>query len=366
MLSMMVTSSILSGSAAALGGCLLLLMNKRRRRRNAITTVTAPKAVPDAIAHGLATPLGARLRPSAEGYNITVGLMGEVARGLQEVTPFPPALMEVMQELDSAGASAQTVAAIVSRETILAATLLRIANSAAFGIQREIVTIADAVAYLGFSTTKALFLRLKVDTIFPQLAATGCYDGKKLWSHSVAVAQTADELARRAGGCDPHLALTAGLLHDIGKMAINSRFPDSVRELWAPEAAEESFLSRERRLFGADHAVIGGHLAKQWKLPQDLTDMIRLHHFPVDQPITLRPPVKRALYAIFVANQIVKYCHVYCSQMEIDPIPAEVAAELGLPAEPEKLLDDRMRQKIHVAVSLNRRAAAPESTSAAA
>ena len=69
---------------------------------------------------------------------------------------------------------------------------LRIANSAAFGIHGEINTIADAVAYLGFSTTKALFLRLKVDTIFPQISASGCYDGKKLWSHSVAVAQTAD------------------------------------------------------------------------------------------------------------------------------------------------------------------------------
>lgn len=362
---MVVTTSILSGSAAALGGCVLLLMNKRRRRRVANATRTAPSTkAADTIAHGLATPLGARLRPSAEGYNITVGLMGEVARGIQEVAPFPPALMEVMQELDSAGASAQTVAAIVSRETVLAATLLRIANSAAFGMQREIVTIADAVAYLGFSTTKALFLRLKVDTIFPQISASGCYDAKKLWSHSVAVAQTADELARRAGGCDPHLALTAGLLHDIGKMAINSRFPASVRELWAQESAQESFLSRERRLFGADHAAIGGHLGKQWKLPQDLTDMIRLHHLPSDQPITLRAPVKRALYAVFVANQIVKYCHVYCSQMEIDPIPAEVACELGLPAEPEKLLDDRMRQKIHVAVSLNRRA--PERASAAA
>jgi putative nucleotidyltransferase with HDIG domain len=363
---MLVVPSILAGSAAALSGCLLLLINKRHRRSAARGTATISNGITDSHKPALLTPLGARLRPAAEGYNITVGLMGEVARGLKDVAPFPPALMEVMQELDSAGASAQTVAAIVSRETVLAATLLRIANSAAFGIQREIITISDAVAYLGFSTTKALFLRLKVDAMFPQINSSGCYDGKKLWSHSVAVAQTADELARRAGGCDPHLALTAGLLHDIGKMAINSRFPAAVRELWAPEAAEESFLSRERRLFGADHAAIGGHLAKQWKLPQDLIDMIRLHHLPADQPITLRPPIKRALYAIFVANQIVKYCHVYCSQMEIDPIPAEIAAELGLPAEPEKLLDDRMRQKIHVAVSLNRRAPASPGTSAAA
>ena len=292
--------------------------------------------------------------------------MQDVAIGLREIPPFPPALMQILQELDDAGSSAQSVAEIVSREPSLGAMLLRITNSAAFGINREITTISEAVAYLGFSTTKALFLRLKMGSMFPQSSVTGCYDGKKLWSHSVAVAQTAEELARRAGGTNPHLALTVGLLHDIGKMAINSRFPTAVRELWSPQSSEESFLSRERRLFGADHAVVGAHLAKQWKLPRDLIEMIRLHHLPEGAPQNLESETRRALYAVFVANQIVKYCHVYCSQMEIDPIPDFVAADLRIPVDPEKLLDDEMRHKIQLAVSLTRRSSASPTRHAAA
>jgi len=350
-----------------MGGGVLLLLNKRtRRRRRAAAAAGEKPTKPPADLRSLSTPLGARLRPSSQGYNITVGLMQDVAAGLREIPPFHPALLQILQELDDAGSSAQSVSEIVAREPSLAAMLLRITNSAAFGIDREITTISEAVAYLGFSTTKALFLRLKMGAMFPQSSVTGCYDGKKLWSHSVAVAQTAEELARRAGGTNPHLALTAGLLHDIGKMAINSRFPSAVRELWSPDSSDESFLSRERRSFGADHAVIGGHLAKQWKLPHDLVEMIRLHHLPEGLPDKLEPATRRALYAVFVANQIVKYCHVYCSQMEIDPIPDFVAAELRIPIEPEKLLDEAMRHKIRLAVSLTRHSSPSRAGQAAA
>lgn len=353
---------VLAGSAGAIGGCLLLLVRRRRLRRGRAEARAAESGKTSGRAESasraaVSTPLGARLRPSSEGYSISVGLMREVVRGLHELPPFPPALMLVLQELDEAGSSAQSVAEIIAREPTLAAMLLRLTNSAAFGLQREIATICEAVAYLGFATTKALFLRLKIGTLFPPAGGRGSYDAAKLWSHSVAVAQIAEELARRVGNTDPHLALAGGLLHDIGKMAINAQFPAAVRELWSPASVDESFLSRERRLFGADHAAIGAHLAEQWRLPRNLVEMIRLHHLPPNQPVHLKAPVRRSLYAVFVANQIVKYCHVYCSRMEIDPIPEAVSEELRIPAQAEKLLDEAMRKRVRLAVSLSRRAA---------
>jgi putative nucleotidyltransferase with HDIG domain len=168
----------------------------------------------------------------------------------------------------------------------------------------------------------------------------------------MAVAQAAAELAGRAGGIDPQLALTVGLLHDIGKLAINSFFPQRVAELWSPEWESESFLARERKIFGADHAVLGMRLATVWKLPEELIEMIRLHHLPPGQKMNLTPEARRTLLAVFVANQLVKYCQAYCQGMEIDAIPAEVSAELGLPKTPEEMLDTRMRELITRAVCL--------------
>lgn len=311
-------------------------------------------------------PKGSRVRPWATSASVNDRLLDEVTSGLARVPPFPQALLQMLQELDAAGSSAKSVAEIVSTEPVLTASLLRVANSAAIGLGREIVTVADAVAYLGFSAVKSLLVRLKLGGLFRQTAFGGLYDSQKLWVHSMAVGQAAEELAIRAGHTDPHLALTVGLMHDIGKVAINSQFPDTVRELWKPGgAADESFLARERRLFGADHAFIGGYLASNWKLPEELIEMIRLHHLPAGEPLNLRPEARRALQAIFVANQLVKYWHVYCEDMEIDIIPAALIAELGLPTETSKLLDESMRQTIERAALVSQAAAAPPRGAAA-
>jgi putative nucleotidyltransferase with HDIG domain len=294
-----------------------------------------------------------RMRPQSGGYSVSIAVMEEVSAGLQSVPPFPQALLRVIRELDSAGSNAKSVADILATDPVLAASLLRIANSASMGLRGEVVTVSQAVAFLGFSMTKSLFLRLQVGALLSQPGRGTGYDSEKLWGHSMAVAQAAEELARRAGGTDPQLALTAGLLHDIGKVAINCYFPDRVRELWAPGSDDVSFLARERQLFGADHAGLGTHLAKLWKLPEELTEMIRLHHLPQGEPINLRPDARRALLAVFVANQLVKYCHPYCEGMEIDVIPPEVTTELGLPNAVAELLDNRLREIITRAVSLN-------------
>ena len=292
-------------------------------------------------------PVGARLRPADPNASLTPALLADITRGLQKIPPFPQALIRILKELEAARSSAKTVAQVVASEPVLTASLLRVANSAAFGVRHEIVTAADAVAYLGFSTVKMLLIKLKVGGLFRQTASSGCYDSEKLWVHSMAVAQVAEELARRAGGTDPHLALTVGLLHDIGKVAINSQFPDTVRELWKRGGpADESFLARERRLFGADHAFIGGYLAANWKLPDDLIQSIRVHHLPSQEAVVLRPEARRALFCVYIANQLVKYSHVYCEDMEIDIIPLEVMTELGMPVRTEELLDDSMRQII--------------------
>jgi putative nucleotidyltransferase with HDIG domain len=292
-----------------------------------------------------------RMRPASATYSVSMAVMDDVNAALQSVPPFPQALMRVTRELDSAGSSTQSVADILGREPVLAANILRIANSASMGLRNDVVTVSHAVGFLGYSMTKSLIMRLMVSASLPPKNAGG-YDSEKLWGHSMAVAQAAGELASRVGGIDPQLALTVGLLHDVGKLAINSYFPKRVAELWLPGWENENFLARERRIFGADHAVLGMRLATVWKLPEELIEMIRLHHLPPGEKMNLAPKARRTLLAVFVANQLVKYCQAYCQGMEIDAIPAEVSAELGLPKTPEEMLDTRLRELIARAVSL--------------
>src|SRR5437588_477245 len=118
-------------AAAALG------IVVRRREVPAIKPTPASVSITSAAAAGQPAqlPLGARLRPSTGGYSLTMGQMEQVTSGLRQVAPFPQATLQVIAELDRAESSAASVAAIISRDPALAATVLRIANCAAMGLR---------------------------------------------------------------------------------------------------------------------------------------------------------------------------------------------------------------------------------------
>jgi putative nucleotidyltransferase with HDIG domain len=312
------------------------------RNKRAAKPQPQAAAAPDA---GVAVGAGIRwkLRPQSEGFSVAYGVVEEVNQSLRRVPPLSQAMIRLMRELGSEASSAQTVGEILGDEPVLAAALLRMANSSATGLRREILSVPEAVAYLGFSTTKSLLLRMHLGSLIPAPASGVGYDAAKLWVHAMAVAHVSEELAHRAAGADPSLALTAGLLHDIGKIAINTQFPQKVSELLAAGTGTAAgMLDRERQLFGADHAVLGGQLAEQWTLPAGLVDVIRLHHSIPALPETLPPATRRTLLCVHMANQLVKQAHAYCDCVELDPIAPQVTEELGLPDDPERLLDARV------------------------
>ena len=294
-----------------------------------------------------------KLRPQAQGFSIPFGVVEDVGQSLRRVPPLSHAMIRILRELGSQESNAQSVAEILGDEPVLTAALLRMANSAAVGLRREIVTVPEAVAYLGFSTTKSLLLRLHLGSLMGAGMPGVGYDGARLWVHAMAVAHVSEELARAAGG-DPDLALTAGLLHDIGKIAINTQFPQRVAELLsAGSNTAAGMLDLERQAFGADHAVLGGQLASQWALPGGLVDVIRLHHSVDALPGMLPPQTRRTLLCVHVANQLVKQCHAYCDCVELDPVSPQVTDELGLPRGPQRLIDANVEAALRRVFQIN-------------
>lgn len=328
--------------------------NPGARRDSTEPVSDAEAAVDSSAPAGPDLPLGARFRRQSDDYSMSFGQLEELERLLKMIRPLPQGALKVMRELDAADASSASVAHVLECEPVMAAGVLRIANSTAMGLRREITSVSEAVAYLGFSTTKSLLLRYNIGGLLPSCKPGLGYDSGKLWVHAMAVAQAAEEVARRAGQTDPNLALTAGLLHDIGKLAINSQYPNTLAQLWSPDNdPNEGLLNRERRLFNADHAIIGGTLASEWKLPNELVEIVRLHHTPESGSSELQPQTRRALFSVHIANQLVKYRHVYCDQMEIDEVPAAMTSELGLPDWASLLADARLRAIIDRVILLN-------------
>ncbi len=203
--------------------------------------------------------------------------------GQMEHLPTIPALYSAMVELlNNPNASIADLSALIARDIAMTARILKLVNSAFFGLGRPISDTDEAVSHLGFDTVKSLALAL--DT-FGQMSPTAAAnpDLDQLWTHSVAVSNCARVIAR-AEGADRKLqdeAYVSGLLHDVGKLVLRANLAEEERR--ARKLATEKGLPEweaEREVFGADHAAVGGYLLGLWGLPVPVVEAVALHHEP--------------------------------------------------------------------------------------
>jgi len=304
----------------------------------------------------LRLPPGAVMRRPDRAAAAPALLRRDLTRALDAIPKLPPGTHAVLKHVDQPGPAARTLSAVVATEPFVLALLLRGANAVIGDGHEPVETGEDAMHCLGVVTTRSLVLRQRVAIALRDgvgrdvLADPGrARAAQQLWSHAMAVAAAAEHLAVRAGGTDPAQAATIGLLHDVGKLAMLrvggaavAAVADATRD-----GAARSTLARERHALGGDHAAVGAYLAARWELPSDVTEGIRRHHLATDRAVlSLKAPLRRAVLVVHVANQLVKYVHAYAGGVEIDPVPAGLLAELGLPAAVERVMDEPLRKVI--------------------
>ena len=297
---------------------------------------------------------GYRIRvPHLTDVGQSVGdMLPAVKEGLSLLPPLPVVVVELLREIQDPKSTASSVAEVASSDPSLAASLLRTSNSAAMGLSRTITSVSEAVSYLGFGTVKAMVIRLRLDQVLTPKNDVHALDADDLWVHSLAVSYAAECLARQIGGVDNGFVATLGLMHDIGKLAILSQFPEEATQLRATLTdTSKSWHEREAAAFGQDHAGIGANLAAKWKLPADLIQAIRWHHRPAaafgpGDPL----PLRKAVQIVQIANQLAKYCFPYADVMEIEQVSEEGFALLNLEPSLAKLLDKPIRDAMSKAI----------------
>ena len=167
---------------------------------------------------------------------------------------------------------------ILSKDPSLSATLLRLANSALYAGEDSVLDLRTAVLRLGFDAVANLGTGASV---IRTLKGGAHLDAIKLWQHSVAVGLAAKGiciLAKRHGQAET--AFLAGLLHDIGKIALDTCFPADYAEVLQKVAEGAFFVDAERDHLGLDHAQAGALLAAEWSFPQTIVGVIQDHHQP--------------------------------------------------------------------------------------
>lgn len=194
-----------------------------------------------------------------------------------EVLPLSPTLLpKLLPKLSDVDTNFDEVVEIIAFDPALTSKLLHICNSAYFGQEFEVNSVAEAVSRVGYQAVYLLVAMINGSACFPSPSPAGV-DAAKLWRHSVLTAFNAKFVAESAGA-DGNLLFTAGLLHDLGKIILGQE-PSPATDLFRGPSDAASLL-RENELFGCTHAQVGAALLERWKLPAQIVIAVRQHHEP--------------------------------------------------------------------------------------
>jgi HD-like signal output (HDOD) protein len=209
----------------------------------------------------------------------------DLIQKMDDLPILPNIISKVMKIIDNPYSNADHLTELISMDQSLTVKTLKLANSAYYGFPREIVTVTEAVVVLGFLTVRNLILTSTLYNIFVNESQEEReFDRRKFWKHSVATAICARLLvsATAPGQKEEEEAFTLGILHDVGKVFMDtnyhSQFFEVMRE--SKKNKNEPAYAIERRILNTDHAEIGSMIIDKWNLPENFVEPIKFHHTP--------------------------------------------------------------------------------------
>ncbi len=217
--------------------------------------------------------------------DLTPDDMKRIKTVLDHIPELPVSVHQVIKLTSDPKASSKDIADIVSSDPVLVSHILMMVNSSYYGLSRKIDNLRLAIVLLGFDEVRSVAIRCGFSRVMKKFGSQAGFDASALWVHSYLVSVCSEWLA---GDDDPQQAgtlLTLGLLHDIGKYALYSIGVLMKERGIRPASAERispdaSLIEKEDKLFGMNHPIVGGQLARRWNLSEHICAAIECHHHP--------------------------------------------------------------------------------------
>jgi putative nucleotidyltransferase with HDIG domain len=276
--------------------------------------------------------------------------------GLDSLPTLPVVALQIGEVIHTKTATVQQVADLLRSDPATSAKLLRLVNSPYFGIPGGVLDIARAIPFVGFSTLYQLVLSISVLDVLK--IGPGGHDARALWTHSLTVATAARELAEEIRCSDPGACFTAGLLHDMGKIALAKLAPDKVAAAFETVRAGGVAIDVAEKRHGlAPHDRVGSRLARRWKFPAGLATPIEQHHavHRVEVRERMTSQLRTITEVVAAADHLSLACQATAGGgAEVDPAfgedgerdAAELFARNGLSQAQRESLCDRTRKKL--------------------
>lgn len=200
--------------------------------------------------------------------------------GLKNLSSIPKIILEVTQFLRTDAGNNFKLARIIGKDQGLTTKILAVANSPLYGLQRKVASLEFALMLMGTDEIRRLVtaISLSESLRFQNIPNFVYLD---YWKHSMLVGTAAKDMSIRLGFSDlSGEAFLAGMLHDVGMQIIAQYFNKEYEEILKESKTGKKFFAAEKEILGIGHDDIGKYLSSKWKLPDDITDAISLHHLP--------------------------------------------------------------------------------------
>lgn len=263
----------------------------RKQQKQTAAPSLGAAAEPLDLSQGKGQP--SAMQPAAPPDQAHLNIIADM---LKEAPTIPTAWTE-LQAAISQDLPAPEIVAIIKHDPSLAAAILRIAQGVS---GKDMNDLGHAIVFLGYTSVRSIALKhycghltTQNDLLFPSV---------KLWKHAMAVASLARLCARHIRKCNPGIASTIGLLHDIGRLGINAYHDDKLME---EPSAEAGYLQFEHDHFGYSHLDVGIAMAKQWRLSANVVEGIRYHHHPAfAEPESVPESIRSEILAVYIADML--------------------------------------------------------------
>ena len=208
-------------------------------------------------------------------------LKNRIMRTLDDLPPMHEVVMKAQEIMADPDSGIEDLAAIIETDQSIVAMILKMINSAHYGLSGKVSSIRQACSLLGLRTLQEVIITVGVSKVLGRKLKGYAFESGELWLHSIATGFCSRILAERKNRELVSDAYVGGLLHDAGKIILDQYVlerKDAFKDFIKDET--KTVLDAEKRILGFDHAEIASDICRKWNIPENVTLAIQYHHYP--------------------------------------------------------------------------------------
>jgi len=214
-----------------------------------------------------------------------MSMVEQIIQASNKLPPFSMVIQKALQLIEDPKSSAQQIVEVIQYDQSITLEVLKVCNSAYFGLKRKVRSLKEALIMIGFDQLLQIVLSQESSKIFLKDCSGYDLQHGDLWRHSVSCALLSKIICNHVHEIRTNVIFTAALLHDVGKMVLHRYVRNYFAEIkLLTEQKAFSFPEAEKAILGIDHAELGGMIMEKWSLPKEIIFAVRYHHTPLSSP----------------------------------------------------------------------------------